>query len=203
MTLTLTRIDRRRRWNMHSRYKEWQDANKPVTLWRGSSKPWVRQSNSWAAWPIISSLAGEENRMAWDLPPPGTWMSLVPGRPTRPSLLLPQSLWAPEPLSTCGATEATGGGGGVTCLFWECWAALGAWAPWADLYPPFTPVIRSTTSADKAIKNSMLCPAALSHQNSYFGSERGRLSYPNYLPGGGKVGHVTSLELCCCLTNFL
>ncbi len=24
----------------------------------------------------------------------------------------------------------------------------------------------------------------------------------NYLPGGGKVGHVTSLEVCCCLTNF-
>ncbi len=22
--------------------------------------------------------------------------------------------------------------------------------------------------------------------------------YPNYLPGGGKVGHVTSLEFCCC-----
>ncbi len=45
-------------------------------------------------------------------------------------------------------------------------------------YPPFTPVIRSTTSADKAIKNSMLCPAALSHQNSYFGLERGRLTLP-------------------------
>ncbi len=69
-------------------------------------------------------------------------------------------------------------------------------------YLPFTPVIRSTTSADKAIKHSMLCPAALSHQNSYFGSERGRLSYPNYLPGGDKVGHVTSLEVCCCLMNF-
>ncbi len=27
--------------------------------------------------------------------------------------------------------------------------------------------------------------------------------YVNYLPGGGKVGHVTSLEFCCCLTNFL
>ncbi len=69
--------------------------------------------------------------------------------------------------------------------------------------PPFTPAIRSTTSADKAIQNFMMCPAALSHHKSYFGSERGRLTLPEYLPGGGKVGHVTSLEFCCCLTNFL
>ena len=48
----------------------------------------------------------------------------------------------------------------------------------AHSYPPFTPVIRSTTSADKAIKNSMLCAAALSHQKSYFGSERDRLTLP-------------------------
>ena len=52
-------------------------------------------------------------------------------------------------------------------------------APSPELsFPPFTPVIRNTTSADKAIKISMLCPAALSHQKSYFGSERDRLTLP-------------------------
>ena len=58
--------------------------------------------------------------------------------------------------------------------------------------PPFTPVIRNTTSADKAIKNSMLCPAVLSHQKSYFDSERGRLTLPELSAGGGKVGHVAT-----------
>ncbi len=44
--------------------------------------------------------------------------------------------------------------------------------------PPFIPVIRSTTSADKAIKNFRLCLAALSHQTSYISPEQGRLALP-------------------------
>ena len=49
----------------------------------------------------------------------------------------------------------------------------------------------------------MLCLAALSHQKSYFGSEQGQLTLPELSARpGGKVGHVTSLEFCCSLTNF-
>ena len=69
---------------------------------------------------------------------------------------------------------------------------------------PFTPVIRSTSSMDKAIKVFMLCPATLSHQKSYLGSGWSWLMLHKLFARWQQCRHVSacSLEVCCNLTHF-